>query len=166
MKKSILILSIALLIIPIAVWAQCGDCPNQGEHSSKSNNKTEDNSRMSGNAKVSNLTLSGYNKSVALADGKYFKYSFDKKPKMGVSILKVSVFDKKNRLSDDFDVYVVADMPSMKGAHSSGDVKMKPNKKGELLLPINFVMPGVWEVELKFFKAGKQLHYGSFQLKI
>ncbi len=164
MKKITLITIILAVMLPIAIWAQCADCPT-------SKSKSDDNPKMSSsssssNSKMAATPLPGYNKAVQLPDSKYFKYSFAQKPKLGVSILKVNVYDKKNRLSDDFDVYINADMPSMRGAHAMDDLKMKANKKGELLAPVNFVMPGVWEVTLKFYKDGKHTNTFTFEHKI
>lgn len=164
MKKITLISIILAVMLPIAIWAQCADCPT-------SKSKSDDNTKMSSgslskNSKMAAMPLPGYNKEVQLADRKYFKYSFTKKPKIGTTILRVNVYDKKKRLSDDFDVYISADMPSMRGAHTSGDVKMKANKKGELLAPVNFVMPGVWEITLHFYKDGKHTNTFTFEQKI
>jgi hypothetical protein len=164
MKKLTLITILLAVMLPVAIWAQCAGCPTK-------EGKSDDSVKMSSgksdsNSKIAAVALPGYNKPVQLPDSKYFKYSFASKPKMGTSILNVSVYDKKNRLSDDFEVFISADMPSMRGAHDSGDVKMKANKKGVLLTPINFVMPGVWEVTLKFFKEGKHTNTFTFELKI
>ena len=153
MKKIIMAIVIIAVLLPVAAWAQCGNCAS---HDKKS--VTMD--------KSDKTTLPGYNKKIDLPDGKYFTYNFTKKPKLGASILKVSIFDKKGRLSDDYDVFITADMPSMRGAHASGDTRMKANKKGDLLAPVNFVMPGIWEVEMKFMKDGKQPFCGCFELKI
>lgn len=164
MRKITMIIIILAVILPIAVWAQCADCTN---HASKFGDKTKMSSSSSGNSsQVAAMPLPGYNKAVQLADSKYFKYNFDKKPKIGTSILNVSVYDKKNRLSDDFEVYITADMPSMRGAHATGDVKMEANKKGELLAPVNFVMRGVWEITLKFYKEGRHTNTFTFEHKI
>jgi hypothetical protein len=153
MKKLMLITLLVAIMLPIAIWAQCADCPKTDGKAIKAE-------------KSQAVTLPGYNKKINLPDGKYFTYAFTKKPKLGTAILQVNVYDKKAKLSDDFEVYMIADMPSMKGMHSSGDVKMKANKKGALLAPVNFVMPGVWEVQLKFVKDGKSVYNGAFQLKI
>jgi hypothetical protein len=153
MKKLTLITTLLAVMLPVVIWAQCNGC-----------DKSDD--KVMKIEKSAAAALPGYNKAVNLPDGKYFTYNFDKKPKMGTSILQVHVYDKKGRYTDDYEVYVVADMPSMKGAHASGDVKMKANKKGVMLSPVNFVMPGVWEVELKFVKDGKRAYHAAFELKI
>lgn len=153
MKKLTLISIVLAMMLPIAIWAQCGSCD---KHDSKG--KAEVKSNMK--------SLAGYNKVNWIDENHYFTYSFDKKPKMGVAILKVKVYDKAKKPNQSFEVFADADMPSMKGAHSTGDVKLKANKKGELLVPINFVMPGEWLVELKFNKGGNQVFCGCFNVKI
>jgi hypothetical protein len=83
----------------------------------------------------------------------YFVYEFDKTPKMGTAILKVQLFDKGGKQVTDLDITGQSDMPSMKGAHDSGEVAFKLNKKGDYLLPVNVVMPGDWEVRLTFSRG-------------
>ncbi len=51
-------------------------------------------------------------------------------------------------------------MPSMAGAHDSGEVAFKLNKKGDYLLPVNVVMPGGWEVRLTFSRNGVVIFRG------
>ena len=80
----------------------------------------------------------------------YFVYEFDKTPKMGLAILKIQLFDKDGKQVSDLEVTGRSDMPAMKGAHDSGEVAFKLNKKGDYLLPVNVVMPGGWEVLLTF----------------
>jgi hypothetical protein len=80
----------------------------------------------------------------------YFVYGFDQTPKMGTAILKVQLFDKDGTQVSDLEITGRSDMPSMKGAHDSGEVAFKLNKKGDYLLPVNVVMPGGWEVLLTF----------------
>lgn len=80
----------------------------------------------------------------------YFVYEFDKTPKMGMAILKVRLFDKDGKQVSDLDITGRTDMPSMRGAHDSGEVAFKLNRKGDYLLPVNVVMPGGWEVLLTF----------------
>jgi hypothetical protein len=80
----------------------------------------------------------------------YFIYGFDKTPKMGTVILKVQLFDKDGKQVSDLDLTGRSDMPSMRGAHDSGEVAFKLNKKGDFLMPVSIVMPGGWEVLLTF----------------
>jgi len=157
MKKLTLALLIIAIMLPFAVWAQCGSSATQSSCASGS---------MGNDGKAVVKLLAGYNKANWVNNSYYFTYNFDKKPKLGNSILKVKLYNKAKKLNNDFEVFAVADMPSMKGMHASGDLKLKPNKKGELLVPLNFVMPGVWQVELKFMKDGKPVYNGCFDLKI
>jgi len=171
MKKIILTTIVMAVLLPMAVWAQCADCPtghNKSDDKGKlTTAKAEDNSKNpAGNPKITAVNLPGFNKTVNLPDGKHFTYNFSKKPKIGTAILQVHLYDKKNRHSDDYTVYVTSDMPSMRGAHASGDVKMKANAKGVLMAPINFVMPGMWEINLKFYKDGKHTNTYTFMQKI
>jgi hypothetical protein len=89
-------------------------------------------------------------KKVWIGEVNYFVYEFDRTPKMGTAILKIQVFDKDGHKVSDLDITGQSDMPSMKGAHDSGEVAFKLNKKGDYLLPVNIVMPGGWEVLLTF----------------
>ena len=157
MKKLTLSLLVIALVIPFAIWSQCGSC------AAKSSCET---GSMGNDGTMASKTLAGYNKVNWINESYSFTYSFDKKPKLGNAILKVKLFNKAKKLNNDYEVFAVADMPSMRGMHASGDVKLRANKKGELLVPINFVMPGEWQVDLKFVKAGKQVYAGNFKLKI
>lgn len=158
MKKLRSILLIIVTVLPIAIWAQCGGCPVSKDCETTTNGSV--------GSKPETRKLAGYNKVNWINENYYFTYDFAKKPKMGTTILRVKVYNKTKKISNVFDVYADADMPSMRGAHATGDIKLKPNKKGELLVPVNFVMPGVWQVDLKFKKDSKSIFEGSFQLKI
>ena len=96
----------------------------------------------------------------------YFVYSFDKKPQMGTIIMKVKVFAKDGNQDSSMEITGSADMPSMKGAHSTGDQLFKLNKKGDYLLPVNVVMPGDWEVVLNFLKDKKPIYTGSVRFNV
>ena len=82
----------------------------------------------------------------------YFVYGFDKTPKMGTSILKIELFGKDGKRITDWNISARSDMPSMRGAHDSGEVAFKQNRQGDYLIPVNIVMPGDWEVLLTFSK--------------
>jgi hypothetical protein len=84
----------------------------------------------------------------------YFTWEFDKTPKMGTSILIIKLYDKDGTRVSDLAVAGRSDMPSMRGAHDSGEVAFKLNKAGDYLLPLNVVMPGDWEVRLTFSRNG------------
>jgi hypothetical protein len=110
--------------------------------------------------------MPGPGKKVPVGSDQYLIYGFDKKPKLGMIILKVEVFTKDGKKDTSFDVKADAGMPSMKGAHETGDQPFKLNKKGDYLLPINIVMPGDWEIRLTLSKGGKVLFTGSYQFDV
>lgn len=97
---------------------------------------------------------------IKIDEGHYFIYDFDKKPQMGTAILKVRIFDNEGKQSTSYEVMGNSGMPSMRGAHDTGDQPFKLNKKGEYLLPVNVVMPGGWEVRLQFLKDKKPIFSG------
>jgi hypothetical protein len=101
-----------------------------------------------------------------IGDEYYFIYNFDKKPQMGTIIMKVQVFSKEGKQDSSLEIKGSADMPSMKGAHSTGDQLFKQNKKGDYLLPVNVVMPGEWEVVLNFLKDKKTIYTGSVRFNV
>jgi len=84
----------------------------------------------------------------------YFTWEFDKTPKMGTSILIIKLYDRDGKRVTDVAITGQSDMPSMRGAHDSGEVAFKLNKAGDYLLPVNVVMPGDWEVRLTFSRNG------------
>ncbi len=99
-----------------------------------------------------NLPKSG--KKCWIGEVNYFTWEFDKTPKMGTSILVIKLYDKDGRRVSDLSITGRSDMPSMRGAHDSGEVAFKTNRAGDYLLPVNVVMPGDWEVQLTFSRNG------------
>ena len=95
-----------------------------------------------------------------------FSYTFDKRPQMGTIIMKIQVFTKDGKQDTSLEITGDADMPNMKGAHSSGNQLFKMNKKGDYLLPVNVVMPGDWEVVLNFLKDKKPIYTGSVRFNV
>jgi hypothetical protein len=93
-------------------------------------------------------------------------YEFNEKPKMGTAFLKIQVFNKKGDKVTPFVIVGRSDMPLMRGAHDSGNVEFKLNKKNDYLLPVNVVMPGDWEVQVTFLKDGKPIFYGSITFDV
>ena len=89
-----------------------------------------------------------------LGEVNYFTWEFDKTPKMGTSILIIKLYDRDGKRVSDLAITGRSDMPSMRGAHDSGEVAFKLNKAGDYLLPVNVVMPGDWEVRLTFSRNG------------
>ena len=110
--------------------------------------------------------MPGPGKKVSIGNDYYLVYGFDKKPKLGTVIMKVEVFAKDGKKDTSFELKADSGMPSMKGAHESGDRPFKLSKKGDYLLPIDFVMPGDWEIRVTVSKEGKVIFRGSYQLDI
>ncbi|HOD15774.1 MAG TPA: FixH family protein [Spirochaetota bacterium] len=111
-----------------------------------------DNGSHQGN-NLNYVTLGDRGSRTAIGGGRTFTYDFDRSPAMGMIIVKVQVFDKAGRRVTDLRVFGESGMPSMRGAHDSGEVPFKLSKKGVYLLPVNIVMPGTWEVRLRFMKG-------------
>lgn len=105
-------------------------------------------------------------KKVPIGGGYYLIYGFDKKPKLGIAIMKVEIFDREGRENTSFEVKAYADMPSMKGAHMTVDRSFKLSRKGVYLAPLDIVMPGAWEIKLTVFKDGKALFRGSYKFDV
>lgn len=101
-------------------------------------------------------------KKIPLGTGHYFIYGFDKAPKLGMAIMKVEIFDNKGNRDTSFVVKGDADMPSMRGAHSSGDKDFSISAKGAYLLPVRLVMPGDWEIRFTFTKNGTAPFRGAY----
>jgi hypothetical protein len=96
----------------------------------------------------------------------YFTWEFDKTPKMGTAILVIKLHDKDGKRVSDLAITGRSDMPSMRGAHDSGEVTFKTNKAGDYLLPVNVVMPGDWEVRLTFSRNGIVIFRGRLAFDV
>jgi hypothetical protein len=96
----------------------------------------------------------------------YFIYSFEKKPQIGPVFLKIELYNKEGQRDTGLKIIGDSGMPSMKGHHDSGDVAFQLNKKGDYLLPVNVVMPGDWEIKLKFQKGDQIIYRGSIRFDI
>jgi hypothetical protein len=103
---------------------------------------------------------------VAMGNDYYFIYGFDKKPKLGMIIMKVEIYSKEGKRDTSFEVLADSGMPSMRGAHETGVQLFKLSKKGDYLLPVNIVMPGSWEIRLTIKKDGKIIFRGSHQFDV
>ncbi|MBJ6727411.1 hypothetical protein [Geomesophilobacter sediminis] len=99
---------------------------------------------------------------VTLDAGHYFTYGFDKRPKMGTCIMRVEIFTRDGKRDTSYTVIGDVDMPSMRGAHSTGGQKFSLSNKGVYLLPVNIAMPGDWEVRFTFTKSGKTVLKGIY----
>ncbi|MCX8043645.1 MAG: hypothetical protein N3B18_05890, partial [Desulfobacterota bacterium] len=111
---------------------------------------------------------------VALTPGKrywiseqyYFTCAFDKKPQLGTAVIKIQIFTKDDDRDTSFLVQGEADMPGMRGAHSTGRQPFILNNKGDYLLPITVVMPGEWEVVVRFSKNNQVLFTGRLTFHV
>jgi hypothetical protein len=103
---------------------------------------------------------------VTVGSDYYMVYGFDKKPKLGNLIIKVDLFTKDGKKETGLQVKADAGMPSMKGAHETGEKPFTLSKKGTYLLPINIVMPGDWEIRITILKGGKVIFRGSHQFDV
>ena len=99
---------------------------------------------------------------VPLDTDHYFIYGFTKPPKLGTAIMRVEVFTRDGKRDTSFTVKGDADMPSMRGAHSTGNKEFALSAKGVYLLPVRLVMPGDWEVRFTFVKNGKTVLRGAY----
>lgn len=91
-----------------------------------------------------------------------FTYGFARQPKLGTAIMRVEIFDRDGKRDTSFIVKGDADMPSMRGAHSTGDQDFSLSAKGVYLLPIRLVMPGDWEIRFTFLKKEKVVFHGAY----
>jgi len=107
------------------------------------------------------LDLAKSGKKCWIGEVNYFTWEFDKTPKMGTSILIIKLYDRDGKRVTDVAVTGQSDMPSMRGAHDSGEIAFKNNKAGDYLLPVNVVMPGDWEVRLTFSRNGIVIFRGK-----
>jgi hypothetical protein len=105
-------------------------------------------------------------KKVPIGNGFYLIYGFDKPPKLGTAIMKVEIFTAEDKKDTSLEVKADADMPSMRGAHASGDRPFKLSNKGDYLIPISIVMPGDWEVKITVIKEGKVLFRGRYNFNV
>jgi len=110
--------------------------------------------------------LAGEGKKIEIGTDYSFVYHFDKKPQLGVSILKIEVSDKDGKQATALKITGDMGMPSMLGHHDSGEKEFKLNKKGQYLLPVDAVMPGDWAVKLIFRKDDKVIYRGIITFDI
>lgn len=101
-----------------------------------------------------------------LDSGHYFIYGFSSPPKLGAAIMKVEIFTLDGKRDTTFRVTGDADMPSMRGAHGSGNRKFSVSAKGFYLLPVQLVMPGDWEIRIVFEKDGRAALRGSYRFDL
>ena len=110
--------------------------------------------------------LPGPGKKCRIDDDFHFTYEFTEKPRMGTAILRVRIYDRDGNQSTAFTILSRSDMPSMAGAHDSGEQEFRLNKKGDYLLPVNIAMPGEWEVKLTFKRGDSVVFRGTFRFDV
>lgn len=110
--------------------------------------------------------LPGFGKQVALPGRLVFTYEFVQRPQLGTVVLRIRVYDADKNQVTPLQISGRSDMPSMAGAHDSGEVLFKLNRKGDYLLPVNLVMPGEWEVKLIFKKGDESVFAGAFRFDV
>ena len=148
-KKSFtfILLFLVTSLLPLTLYGE-----GRQMHTAVSHNDAS----VSAEMKVSDYpVMPGPGKKVQLGNGNYFIYKFDKQPKLGTVIIKVEIFDSKDKKDTSMEITGDAGMPSMRGAHDTGDRPFALSNKGAYLLPVNIVMPGEWEIKLTIKKAGK-----------
>ncbi len=107
-------------------------------------------------------TLTKPGTKVPLGKEHYFTYGFTQAPKLGNAVMRVEVFTQDGKRDRSFAVFGDADMPSMRGAHSSGRKAFALSNKGAYLLPVQLVMPGDWEIRFTFEKNGASVFRGAY----
>jgi hypothetical protein len=105
-------------------------------------------------------------KKVPIGGGYYLIYGFDKRPKLGMIVMKVEIFSAQGEKDTSFEVKADSGMPSMSGAHETGEQAFTLSKKGAYLHPINIVMPGDWEIRMTVLKQGKVIFRGRYNFDV
>ncbi|MGD9637998.1 MAG: hypothetical protein AB7U85_02940 [Alphaproteobacteria bacterium] len=101
-----------------------------------------------------------------LTENRYLVAKFVDKPKMGISVLKLNIFDENGNKLSNYKVTGYSDMPSMRGHHDSGENSFGLNNNQDYLLPVNLVMPGDWEVMVKVFDGEEEMYLGQILFDI
>jgi hypothetical protein len=96
----------------------------------------------------------------------YFVYAFSSRAKLGTVVMRVEIFNRDGRRDTSFVVKGEVDMPSMRGAHKTGNKEFSLSAKGVYLLPVSLVMPGDWEFRFTFEKDGKTVMLGAYQFEV
>jgi hypothetical protein len=151
---------ILLVLVILIVWLAPRAESQQG-HKSKSSL-----ANPTGEQTPTYPSMPGPGKKVPIGGDYYLIYGFDKKPKLGTLIMKVEIFTKEGKKDNSLEAKADAGMPSMKGAHETGDRPFKLSKKGDYLLPIDIVMPGDWEIRLTLLREGKVVFRGSYEFDV
>ncbi len=157
--KNLILTILLIALLPLAIYAQCGNCNNHPTGNGAP--QTE----MS-NAKTQKYIFANAGKAYKLNNDYSVKFRWQSKPKIGTKLLIVELYNKDNKLSNALNVSVNSYMPSMRGSHDTGHQPMKLNKNKAYVMPVNFMMLGDWELELKFNQGKTNIYTGYIQLKI
>ena len=154
MKQIIAITLLLFALVPIFAQTHCGSCT-----AGKSATVTE-------KAEATPIVLSNPNKAQWISKDYYILYDWNKKPKIGTSILSIKVFDKSKKPVTDLAITADVNNTSQKDTKATGDIALKPNKKDEFIIPVNFLSQGNWEILLKFAKGDKALSNAAIRVEI
>ena len=78
----------------------------------------------------------------------------------------IRAFDKNRRPVTNLRLSANAYMPSMRGAHDTGDKPMQLNRSNRYAIPVNFMMLGDWEIEIKVNSGNSPLGKAYIRLNI
>lgn len=161
MEKCIFMILILLIIsiLPLPLYAQ-------GNKGQKAISKKDVASASGTEQAKAYSPMPDPGKKVPIGSGYYLIYGFDKKPKLGTIIMKVEIFTDEGNKDTSFEVKADAGMPSMKGAHETGDRAFKLSRRGDYVLPISIVMPGDWEIRLTILKDKNVIFRGRYNFDV
>lgn len=117
-------------------------------------------------AEIEFTPLTDAGRKTAISADLFIVFEFNERPKMGMVILKIQVFDKKGNKVTPLTIQGQSGMPSMPGHHDTVQVDFKLSRKNDYLLPVDVVMPGDWEVRLTFMKDGKPIFFGRVNFDV
>ena len=123
-------------------------------------------SRAAAGAQPPAVSLAGDNKKILLPGGESFTYAFAQRPQMGTAILKIKLFNAQGRPKKDLRITGRSGMPSMGSAHDTAEKAFVLNKKGDYLLPVDVVMPGVWEVHVFIYRGDTLIYHGVIPFEV
>ncbi|TAL16334.1 hypothetical protein EPN96_09380 [bacterium] len=103
---------------------------------------------------------------IEINDNFYFTWEFDKTPAMGPLVLKIKLYGADKERTTALVIKGSSDMPSMRGAHYTGDHPFKISKKGDYLLPVDVVMPGDWEIQIMFLSGETVIFRGHIDFDV
>jgi YtkA-like protein len=155
-----------LLIIPLMLLALALPCSPLHAASHEGHQMKADAGGTGTGQAPAFVAMPAPGKKVPIGNGAYLIYGFDKKPKMGTAIMKVAVYTPAGKPDTSLELLADSGMPSMRGAHETGDQPFKLSRKGEYLLPVNIMMPGEWEIRLTIKKGGKVIFRGSHKFDV